>query len=347
MVHGRIFICLRTAMRLRLPLLVFALAVVPSGLAAQDDVDRRTPRQIADSIEVAGFARTLTGAARTDSARAAVLYEWVAQNVRYDAAQFFRGGKGYETAEDVFRHRIALCGGFVALYHRMAREIGLQTTPISGYAKGVDYVFGRSTRKSNHAWVALHLDGAWKLVDPTWGAGVINGRAFEPRFTWDFFLVSPDQLILSHFPEEDEWQLLQRPLPRTDFERMRAVPSSLFRVGFDPTAIRATALRPGVKDFPLAAPKGPHVRVVQAPIAGTLAAAEAVRVEIVWPGATEMALVTNGEWTKLTRAGDTFRGEVRAAGSSVSLVGRTGAAPYETLLHYRVDGAAAPRSATK
>lgn len=333
-------------MKIRIPLLVIALAFLPQSARGQDALeDRRSARQIADSLEIAGLAREITAGARSDSAQAAALYAWVAQNVRYDAAEFFRGGDGHERAEEVYRHRVALCGGFVALYRRMADEIGLRTVPISGYAKGVDYKFGRSTRKPNHAWLALHLGGRWRLIDPTWGAGVIVGRKFDPRFTWDFFLVAPEQLILSHFPEEDEWQLLDRPLQRGEFERMRAVPRTLFAVGFSPEAIRATALAPGVEDFPLVGPQGPDVRVLEAPIAGTLPAATPVRVEIEWPGAAEMALVTNGVWTKLTRTGVRFSGVVAAAGKSVTLVGRTSAsAPYATLLHYNVSGSARPRA---
>lgn len=337
--------------QLRLPLLVLAgLVGAPDGLSAQDEViDRRSARQIADSTEIAGVARTLVRAAVSDSARAAVLYEWVSKNIRYDAASFFRGADGHETAEAVYRRRIALCGGYVLLYERLAREVGLTAVPITGYAKGVDYVFGRSTKKPNHAWLALHVGGEWRLIDPTWGAGFINGRAFEPRFTWDFFLVSPDELILSHYPQDAMWQLLDAPLDRRDFERMRAVPRTLIGVGFSPAQIRATALTPGVTGFALAGPLGSHVRIVHAPVAGTLPAAATIAIEVDWPGAVDVSLVTNGEWTKLSRTGNRFRGEVAAAGSSLSLVGHTGdsRSPYHTLLHYEVSAVGQPRASAK
>ena len=326
--------------RFCVPLLVLvSVMATASGLSAQDEAeDRRSARQLADSAEIATLARTLVRGLASDSARAAALYQWVAQNIRYDAREFFRGGRSRDKAEDVFRNRIALCGGFVSIYERLAREIGLTAVPITGYAKGVDYRFGRSTKKPNHAWLAMRIAGEWRLIDPTWGAGVINGRTFEPRFTWEFFLVAPDELILSHLPEESEWQLLDTTLDRRDFERMHAVPRALFGVGFDPDDVRRTALRPGVKDFPLIGTLGSHVRVVRAPIAGTLATAAPISFEVIWPGASDVALVTNGEWTKLSRTGDRFSGQVAAAGSSVSLVGRTsgGPTPYHTLLHYRV-----------
>lgn len=333
---------------LRLPLLVIAcLCATAPGLAAQEPVeDRRPARQVADSVAIAELARSIAGAARSDSARAAILYEWVARNVRYDASAFFRGADGHESAEDVFRHQVALCGGYVALYQRLAREVGLEAVPITGYAKGVDYVFGRSTKKPNHAWLAMYIAGEWRLIDPTWGAGVINGRKFEPRFTWDFFLVQPDELILSHFPEDAEWQLVERPLDRRDFERMRLVPRTLISVGFSPEVIRATALTPGVTDFPLAGPLGGHVRVLQAPVSGTLPAATNVVVEVEWPGAAEVAMVSGGQWTQLRRTGTRFHGEAAPAGTTLQIVGRTGQGQtaYHTLLQYRVAGGRARAS---
>src|SRR5690606_31393835 len=144
----------------------------------------------------------------------------------------------------------------------------------------------------------------------------INGRTFEPRFTWDFFLVSPEELILSHYPEEPQWQLVEAPLPRRDFERMRAVPRTLIGVGFSAAAIRAAALTPGVTDFPLVGSLGEHVRVLHAPVSGTLPAAANVGVEVEWPGAREVALVTNGRWTPHGRSGTRFSGQASAAGET-------------------------------
>ena len=327
-------------MRLRLPLLVSAcLLGAPAVLLAQDgDRDRRSAIQIADSAGIAGLARSLVEGAASDSARASVLYDWVARNVRYDAASFFRGRDGYDQAEEVYRHRIALCGGYVARYQRLAREVGLETVRITGYAKGVDYEVGQSTRKPNHAWLAMHIGGEWRLIDPTWGAGVLSGRTFEPRFTRDYFLVSPDELILSHFPEEPQWQLVDAPLTRRQFERMRIVPRNLLGAGFSVESIRAAALTPGVTDFPLTGVMAQGVRVIHAPVSGSLPARSNVVIEVEWPGAHEVALVTNGQWTVLGRSGDRFRGQAAAAGSTFQVVGRTGddEASYQTLLHYRV-----------
>jgi hypothetical protein len=320
----------------RLFVFVCALCALLPGTASAQTTPIRSAAQIADSLEIASLARSLTDGAATDSARAAALYEWVARNVAYDVNGFLAGRLADGPPESVYRRRIAVCGGYVALFERLAREVGLSAEPILGYAKGFDYTHGVATRRPNHAWLAVRVDGRWRLIDPTWGAGFVAAGEFEPHFTWDYFLVDADELALSHFPEESRWQLLPRPLRRSEFERMPAVPHTLVKAGFEPTAIRALALSSGLRDFPLVGTQS-DVRIISAPLTGTLARASRVSVDIHWPGAADVALVSGGVWTHLTREGDRFRGEVAALESAVSLVGRSGSGKqFETLLHYLV-----------
>lgn len=309
--------------------------LAPLTASAQSAEDRRPPAQIADSIEIARLAHELTDGVKTDSARAARLYEWVARNLTYDVDGFLRGRLSDGKAETVFRKRKAVCGGYVALYERLAREAGLVVMPILGYAKGFTYRPGASTKKPNHSWLAVSIDGEWRFVDPTWASGFINGRAFEPRFNWDYFLIDPQELILSHFPEESEWQLLDRPMSRREFERMPLVPRHIVNAGFDATTIRALAAK-GVRTFPSVTSRR-DVRIVAAPLSGTLSRAAHVNVDIQWAAGDDVALVSGGIWRHLERVGDHFRGETVAAETHVALVGKPrGSEKFETLLYYQV-----------
>lgn len=320
----------------RLFVFVCALCALLPGTASSQTAPVRSAVQIADSLEIASLARSLTYGVATDSARAAVLYEWVARNLAYDVNGFLAGRLADGPPESVYRRRVAVCGGYVVLFERLAREAGLTAEPVLGYAKGFDYTYGVSTRRPNHAWLAVRINGSWQLIDPTWGSGfVVNGK-FEARFTWDYFLINADELALSHFPKENKWQLLSRPMRRSEFERMPAVPHTIVKAGFEPTVIRATALTSDLRDFPLVGTQS-DVRILSAPLSGTLARASRVSVDILWPGAADVALVSGGVWTHLRREGDRFRGEAAASESAVSLVGRSGSGKqFETLLHYLV-----------
>ncbi|CAN5891257.1 hypothetical protein BH23GEM9_BH23GEM9_01860 [soil metagenome] len=322
-----------------LTILLLSLGLgLPLHVAAQEQVDRRDASQIADSAAMAGLARDLAADATGDSARAAAIYAWVAASIAWDAGNYRPGQAVVESAEDVFRRRIALCGGFVAIYQRLAREVGLVVQPIEGYAKGFDYVHGQSTKDANHAWLAVSIDGAWRLVDPTWGSGFVADGRFVPSFTWSYFLVPAEELILSHYPDRSRWQLVSQPLGRRDFERMPTVPRNLFAVGFNAAAVRATALTTGVRDFALVGTQQSAVRVLRAPIAGTVPMNALVELELVWPGAADVAMVTGGVWTHLSRSGDHFHGAAPAAAAAIFVVGRSdaGGGEYTTLLHYRV-----------
>jgi hypothetical protein len=293
-------------------------------------------QQIADSTEIAALARTLVHDVATDSARAARLYEWVARNLAYDVRGFLSGRLGDGSPEEVYRKRLAVCGGYVALFQRLASEVGLQVQPILGYAKGFTYRSGVSTRKANHSWLALHVDNRWRLLDPTWASGFVANGKFERGFSWDYFMVEPNELILSHYPEENEWQLLPQPVRRKDFERMPLVPRTLVNAGFDLAIIRSSTLAGRVRSYPLVGVQ-PDVRILTAPVNGVLPRRTTVAFDIVWPGGSEVALVSGGVWHQLSREGNRFRGETIAADSTVALVGRSiGSKIYETLLQYQV-----------
>ncbi|HSJ07866.1 MAG TPA: transglutaminase domain-containing protein, partial [Longimicrobiales bacterium] len=304
----------------RILLLLAAQAILPSGADGQSSRHIRTPDQVADSVAVAALAHTLTSSARTERDRAAALYEWVARHITYDIDAYLSEVESHETAEAVYRYRRALCGGYVSLYIRLAREAGLEAEAVAGYAKGFDYVFGQSTRRQNHSWVVVRVEGGWALVDPTWGAGAVSHGRFAPAFTWSWFMVPPEVLVLSHMPREAAWQLLPRPMPRSEFERLPAVPRALLEVGFQPSDIRRAAVVGRVRDFPLVAPQDASVQVVRAPIAGTLSTDATVDVEVIWPGAVDVAVVSGGVWTHFARAGDRFHGRAAAAADRIWVV---------------------------
>jgi hypothetical protein len=69
-------------------------------------------------------------------------------------------------------------------------------------------------------------------VDSTWGAGYVNGDGkYVRRFEDHFFLTPPSQFIYDHFPEEEQWQLLDEPVSKAEFERLVYLEPDFFRLG--------------------------------------------------------------------------------------------------------------------
>ena len=54
-------------------------------------------------------------------------------------------------------------------------------------------------------------------MDVTWSTGnsLFNSEFFN--FSDTYFLISPEQLILSHFPDDEQWQLLDKPISKIAF----------------------------------------------------------------------------------------------------------------------------------
>jgi transglutaminase/protease-like cytokinesis protein 3 len=101
---------------------------------------------------------------------------------------------------------------------------------ISGYAKGYGYKPGDEIGRgeTNHAWNAVEIEGQWFLVDSTWAAGSINSsNRFEKSFSNFYFLTDPEKFIVSHFPQDPKWQLLNDQINLSEF-KMLVKPSKSF-----------------------------------------------------------------------------------------------------------------------
>lgn len=60
-------------------------------------------------------------------------------------------------------------------------------------------------KSSNHAWNAVKIDnGEWKLIDPCWGAGHVEGagRPYQRSFNPTKFTETNEEFGLSHFPSD-------------------------------------------------------------------------------------------------------------------------------------------------
>ncbi len=87
-----------------------------------------------------------------------------------------------------------------------------------------------------HVWNAVLVDGTWRLADAHWAARRLVGKEVADdniRYELDeyYFMPQPEQLIYSHFPDEEDWQLLDKPISLTQFEQLVPVKPSFFKHG--------------------------------------------------------------------------------------------------------------------
>ncbi|KAI8597722.1 hypothetical protein EDD21DRAFT_384716 [Dissophora ornata] len=161
------------------------------------------------------------------------IYTWIANNIAYDVPGFLAGRYGDQTAEGVLRNRQAVCEGYSNLFIALAEPAGLEVQKIIGVARGVDIQVGDERMGSPHAWNAVTVDGECLLIDSTWGAGVCDlaTRSFRKMFRPFFFLLRPNRLIYTHWPENPKQQFLNPPITEKVFRGLPAMKPESWTLG--------------------------------------------------------------------------------------------------------------------
>ena len=182
----------------------------------------------------AKVAAAIGSVARTDWDKARAVYDWLCLNIAYDTEAFFSGNVAEADAETAFLSGKAVCGGYSELALDLAGRLGLQTLTVSGYAKGYGFEAGQKISGANHAWNLFRIDGAWYLMDTTWGAGAIDDSGnFKRALSYAWFAMEPELFFHTHLPDEPRLSLLARTPSPAAFEAMAYVPNYVFEDFFE------------------------------------------------------------------------------------------------------------------
>lgn len=134
-------------------------------------------------------------------------YRWVTSNLRYDTDSMYV----FNTRPDstlaitaAMRRRKGVCENFASIFADIVQKCGLTATTVKGYTKQ-----GGLPDRAGHTWCAVETSDGWAFYDPTWD---INFRDLP-----NYFSVSPEIFILSHFPFDPVWQLLDNPVNPSSF----------------------------------------------------------------------------------------------------------------------------------
>ena len=175
------------------------------------------------------LARSLCKDLKTDAEKARALFTWTALHIKYDFSDADRDNPQFDSEEDMLKYREkmiqktyqrgkGICMDYSRLYQKMAQTVGLECEYIGGHSKN----FGGHWEK--HAWNAVKIDGAWQLLDATWGAGGSeDGKKFDQEFKPGYFFTPPRLFALNHFPDDEHWQLLETPVTKKDFKNQAEI----------------------------------------------------------------------------------------------------------------------------
>jgi hypothetical protein len=207
-------------------------ATSTGGFAATDSLADRAPAAAGQSVPALAAYLALAGPNETTRARA--VYRWIAGHIDYDVRGFRSGSPGDVSPEGVLRSRSSVCEGYARLAEALGTAMGLQVQVVAGWSKGYGYTSGQHfDGPTNHAWNAVRIDGQWRLMDPTWGAGYLDQQSqFVRRFQEHYFLTAPEAFIFDHLPQDPQWQLLERPISAAEYENLVYLRPMFFLAGF-------------------------------------------------------------------------------------------------------------------
>ncbi|KAF9425044.1 hypothetical protein BGZ76_003442 [Entomortierella beljakovae] len=198
----------------------------------EDAIARDCPKSETESV--ARLSRYLTSPCAGDKvSQLRTIFTWLANNISYDVPAFLSGRFGDQSPEGVLRSRQAVCEGYSNLFIALAQPAGLEVEKVIGVARGVDIRVGDERLGSPHAWNAVRVDGEYLLIDATWGAGVCDlaTRSFRKLFRPFFFLLRPNRLIYTHWPENPKQQYLNPPIEENVFRGLPAIKPESWGLG--------------------------------------------------------------------------------------------------------------------
>lgn len=217
-----------------------------------DEVDQFARDYRAKSKDYQELALDLTAPFDSPTDKARAIYVWITDNVKYDCKKLHKQGKNktesfsYQTeterkqkidereislANTAIKKKKGVCEDYAFLFQRMCSAVGIETEFVTGHLGGNSRNIGKIPRIFNHAWNSIKLDGIWYLVDATTGSGTsdANCKKFHKKFNSGLFMVNPEDMILSHFPDQPEWQYLPKPITKEEFSLLPVAGSSYYK----------------------------------------------------------------------------------------------------------------------
>ncbi|PLX12768.1 MAG: hypothetical protein C0598_05480, partial [Marinilabiliales bacterium] len=159
------------------------------------------------------------------------VYSWIANNVEYDFKLAKTKNKRirisyeseeerkqkeydimYEDANSTLKRRKAVCEGYSSLFKILCDLNDIECVKVQGFSKLSPRYIGKIPKVPDHTWNAVKINGEWKLVDVTWGAGHKDDQSgkFVKQFTDIFFFTDPDDFVLNHYPLDKKWLLTDK-----------------------------------------------------------------------------------------------------------------------------------------
>ena len=171
------------------------------------------------------LATEITAGCNSDYEKIKAVYKWICEHIAYDTSYKIR------TADECLKKQKGVCQAYCELFYLLAKAVGVRVETIEGKAKDqTGFV-----NPAGHAWLfAYTRENYGVLLDPTWGAGSVVGTQFIPdENIWTWFNVSPEWMIMTHFPDDASCQLVENAVTEKEFMAFPPVKLTWMEYGLD------------------------------------------------------------------------------------------------------------------
>jgi hypothetical protein len=158
----------------------------------------------------------LVSGAADDESRLRSFYTWIAGNIIYDVAEWKKESPDpvRQSPQTVIRQKKAVCHGYAELFRYLCIHSGIPCYLVSGYT-----MVDRAFTNEGHTWNVVNVNGSWKQVDVTWGAGAVENGTYIQDFSLRYFLADKDTFLTEHYPFDPMWQLQESPVALAAFRQ--------------------------------------------------------------------------------------------------------------------------------
>lgn len=169
----------------------------------------------------------------TPAEKARAVYSWITTNIQYDVdfaksmeakpiiAFSYKTEKEKQLKEKQFKldlatttvvSKKAVCHGYASLTEYLLSRLGFEVLTVFGTIKTDPSQIGEIPTQINHAWNVVKIDGVWRFMDTTLGAGFISQKTklFKFYFNDGYFFTKPERFFLNHFPVDEKWLFVSK-----------------------------------------------------------------------------------------------------------------------------------------
>lgn len=258
--------------------------------------------KVRKNITEAELVKLITLQSQTRMEKARAIFIWIANNIAYDTNYKIR------SKDDALRLGKGVCEAYSDMFRSFGELAGLEVVIIPGDTKQYFYKRPSDLDKGGHAWNAVKMDNnRWMIVDATWGAGHVKNKKFTRKLSVHFFDPKPEIFIFTHFPKEDRWQLLNKPVARDEFLRMPPLSPELVSWGFNPDATFLYFANNRNASFPDQFSIDVTWKINMMPVCDELKVGKSYDFEFILPKNEELAIICNNkDLIRFEQNGDKF-----------------------------------------